>query len=173
MKSKASNRPLTKDDRIRFAKELIKNGGDGTRAYKTVKPEVNNNAARQGAYRLKRNKEVQAYLQQAAESLDLTPAYYLKTLKESIEAGVGRKATNRDTQQGLKQLADTMGWSSSLSRDNDSLDDDNALEGMTLKQLRRELNKTMKQIDNINANITIEDAQIVTNEEETQQHIDS
>lgn len=139
MRGLKNRKHLTKNEKVMFAKELIRRKGNQTQAYQAVRVDVNEGTARTQASRLVRSNEVKDILRDVLKNNGLSLDETTKYLKTAITSGLGKKATNKDSISGLKILMDIH-----QGKENDDLE---ALHEADLReQSHAELSK---QLDNI------------------------
>lgn len=117
-------KPLKPEWKI-FAHEYVIDW-NGTRAYLVAYPKVGENTASSNAYKLLRNTEIAAYIEEIQKDLaklaGISALSNIKHLTDILEAeGEGKEAT-KDRIAALKVVNDMMGWNAPVKK-NITLDD--------------------------------------------------
>ena len=97
---------ITKDERVEFARELLKNGFNQTQAYKKIRPHVTDGTAKNNGKILANRPGIISAIRTVLAENDLSMNDIAKKLNVAISSGLGKKATNRDAIAGLKLAAD-------------------------------------------------------------------
>lgn len=103
------NKSLTLKQR-QFVKKYLENGGNGTRAALAVYNTKDSHTAHQIAYENLRKPAVFRQIEASLERVGLSDESIAEMLRESIEAGLGVKATNADTLRGIEMLLKLKGY---------------------------------------------------------------
>lgn len=93
-----------------FAKEYVKNKGNGTKAALAVYDTDDDVTAATIASENIRKPQLRKYIDQQLEAAGLSDTYAFQTMQRAIDAGVGEKATNADAIRGLVELFKLKGY---------------------------------------------------------------
>lgn len=130
-----------KISRKKFAKALIKTGGNQKQAYKLANPGVSDETAQIESVRLAKDPKVQSEIVKALNKAGFTQDKVADNLGIAMQAGLGRKATNRDAIKVLELALKYHAQAEGLEEyDPDYID-------MEDKELIQELKKMNKKID--------------------------
>lgn len=134
---------LTDKDKREFARQLIKNGGDRTAAYQAIRPEVTYGSANSLGSKLSKDELVQKELNIAADRIGITPEYVLDILKKAADSGLGKKSTNKDSIQAVKEISRLLNYGNNDSEPLDGL----YLEKKSEQELVKELEEIKGKLD--------------------------
>lgn len=130
-----------KISRNKFAKALIKTGGNQKQAYKLVNPKISDKVAEVEGGRVANEPVVKSEVIKALDKAGFTQNKVADNLSIAMQAGLGRKATNRDAIKVLELALKYHAQAEGLEEyDPDYID-------MEDKELITELKKMNKKID--------------------------
>lgn len=105
-KTLGKGKPITKEEKKKFLKSLLKNQLDPKKAYLEIRPGIEPKSAYNQGNKLVQDKTIIRQLQAVLEEEGLSKRNFVKYLNVAITSGIGKKATNRDAIQALRLVKD-------------------------------------------------------------------
>lgn len=144
---------LTRNDKRKFAHSFINNNNNSKIAYQAIRPTVKDARAKQQGMKLLDDVVVRAEIKTLLENNGITADYIIKGYKVALEAGLAKKATNRDAIVVLSELAKLSGIEQ--KPDLEPLERD-YLESLSRDALLTRLDKISKQVKDLKTEGAIE-----------------